>query len=78
MTTSTAHPIATIRLIDGTKTCPLYRSDVCLTNTRGARLSAIACSTSVNVPEISAWDAMTVAAVARITSGMSAQPGARL
>ena len=47
-----------------------------MTRTRGNRFSAIACSVNVNAPEISACEAMTVAAVARTTIGSSAQPGA--
>ena len=74
--TRMAQPMPSQRLIDGTNTWPLYRCEVCCTSTRGARLSAIACSISVNVPEMSACDAMTVAIVARITIGISAHDGA--
>ena len=41
---------------------------------RGKRLSATACSVSVNAPEMSDCDAMTVAAVASATIGSSAHP----
>jgi hypothetical protein len=41
---------------------------------RGERLSAIACSVSVKAPEIRACEAITVAAVASNTIGISIQP----
>ena len=36
----------------------------------------VACRDTENAPEITAWDAMTVAKVARMTRGSWAQPGA--
>ena len=43
---------------------------------RGSRPSWIACATSENAPVMTAWLAMTVAAVASSTSGTNAQAGA--
>ena len=43
---------------------------------RGSRPSWIACRVREKAPVITAWLAMMVASVARITSGSSAQSGA--
>src|ERR1700680_3018225 len=64
------------RLMNGTKTCPISCVDVWTMGTRGKKPSCTACLVIENAPEITAWDAMMVAAVARMTSGKSAQPGA--
>ena len=43
---------------------------------RGRYPICAACWVSENAPEMTAWEAMTVAAAARITIGMRAHPGA--
>ena len=43
---------------------------------RGRKPSCTACLATENEPEIAAWEAITVAIAARITSGHSAQLGA--
>ena len=50
-------------------------SDVCLISKRGSRPSWIAWRVSENAPVITAWLAMMVASVARITIGISAHSG---
>ena len=41
----------------------------------GRKPSRMACRDTENAPEITAWEAMTVASVARMTSGMRAHEG---
>ena len=43
---------------------------------RGLKPSCMDCMARENDPEITAWDAITVAAVASTTRGISAHPGA--
>src|SRR5271167_4760785 len=64
------------RLMNGTYTCPISCVDVWTIGMRGRNPSCTACLVMENAPEITACDAMIVAAVAKITSGTSAQPGA--
>ena len=64
-------------LIAGTKICPDAVAEVCTTRNRGRRPSRPACWTALNIPEITACDAITVAAVARIVVGRVAQLGTR-
>ena len=52
----------------GTYTCPGSSAEVCSTRSRGSRSRCTAWRAMENAPEMVACDAMTVAAVARITS----------
>ena len=70
-------PSASANETNGTYTCPCKRLEVWRTSIRGARPSAIACSTKVNAPEMRACEAMMVAAVAKPTIGINDHPGVR-
>ena len=63
-------------LAAGTKICPLASADVCSTRTRGNRSSWTASRVSENAPEMTACDAITVAAVDNSTRNDSVPSGA--
>ena len=65
-------------LTAGTKIWPISRSDVCSTRMRGRKPSCIAWLVIEYTPEITACDAITVAAVESTTIGSSAQSGKSL
>jgi hypothetical protein len=50
---------------------------VCTTFSRGRSPERLACRVTENAPEITAWEAITVARAANTTNGIRAQPGAR-
>src|ERR1700712_4778273 len=64
------------RLMNGTYTWPISCVDVCTIGMRGRKPSCTACLVMENEPEITACDAIIVAAVASMTKGTRPQPGA--
>ena len=63
------------RLTQGRKICPIASREVCTTCMRGRKPSWIAWRVTVNAPEITACEAITVARVARPIIGYKAQSG---
>ena len=59
-------PTMSARFTCGMKICPASSFDVCVTVSRGEYPSCMAWCVSENAPEMSACDAITAAAVARI------------
>ena len=74
--TSASTPSSNSRLTRGMKICPSCVSEVWTISMRGNSPSWIACATSEKAPVMTAWLAMTVAAVDNSISGASAQAGA--
>src|SRR6185437_176786 len=58
-------------LIHGTKICPDMRLDVCTTRMRGEKPSCTASRVIEYAPEITAWEAITVATAASTIIGTS-------
>src|ERR1700744_2546119 len=76
-TTSVSTEIIRSQLIHGTYTWPIVSSEVGTIRSRGRYPSWTAWRATENAPVITAWDAITVAAVARNTSGQRPQVGTR-
>lgn len=74
---STTTPKNSAQLMIGTKIWPLSLSDVCRTLSRGMRPRCRACCDTEKAPEMTAWEAMTVAIVASTTIGSTSGWGAR-
>ncbi len=74
--TTTMTATNSIQLINGKYICPASLSEVCLIVMPGRYPRRTACRVNEKTPDITAWEAMTVANVASITIGTRAQFGA--
>ena len=74
--TRTITIVISSQLMSGMEIWPAVEALVCSMRSRGTKPSWIACWVTENAPEITAWLAITVAMVARMTSGKRRLSGA--